>query len=915
MRIEHWRYAIPLWLRGLFHRGDVEHELDDEIRDHIEQQTRANIAAGMSEADARRSAFISFGGVERVKEESRDTRRLDLIESVARMRFAMRSLARARTFTAASVLTIALGVGAGSTMYTLIHDVLLRPLPYPESDRLVDLWHSFPGLGMKLVPQAPGTYDSYRREATQLEAIASHTGTISVSYGDPADGAPRVTLSSVTPSLFPMLRVRPLLGRLFADNDVPTDQRSDFMIVSERFWRIRLASNPRVLGTRLRVGDADRTIIGVLPASFHFPSAEVDVWFPFEIRPGPYLGSFGFFAMGRMRPGATVDGVQHELQQILMRVPERFPEIHAGESTRQALAQTKATTVVISTRDDLVGGFAHVLSLLGAVVVTLVAVALSNVGSLGLARVQSRRREFAVRTTLGASTARILGAVVTEAGMIAITGGLIGLGVAILGIRLLRDTGSLEFVNPLQGNGNRVVIPRLDEIHVDPSLVAAATVLTMLFWVVATAAGSWRLISSDLSRSLREGGRVGTTGRAYHRLRTVFVGAEVALSLVLLSGAGVLAKSLMRLMDVDTGFDPTNVVSVDIAPPLDVRTPAQIARFYRGLLARVGQNPSVVSVAIATKLPFLSGPTTRPIWVEDSPPAVGMLPRIFPLVDASPGYFATMKIPLLAGRTWNDANVIRGANEAVVGRGFAMRYWKDSTGNRALGRRFRPYADGPWYTVVGVVADVRDTALTSSRSAILYLPEEPSVDTVVGTRPSRGMSVVMRVHGDPNKVAESVERDLRLWSPGMIVFEPKLMSDVVSAAGSTARFVLLLLGIGATCTLVLGIIGLYGVIAYLVSLRTREIGVRIALGLIPGRAAGMILKQGGGIIAVGAAAGVAVFLGFATLLRTLVFGADTEDVMSIVAATLIVTVVAAVAIWLPARRAARIDPAEALRAD
>jgi predicted permease len=368
-------------------------------------------------------------------------------------------------------------------------------------------------------------------------------------------------------------------------------------------------------------------------------------------------------------------------------------------------------------------------------------------------------------------------------------------------------------------------------------------------------------------------------------------------------------------MKVDVGFDATGLVAIDVAPPLTVRAPADIARFYRDLLGRVGENPAVASAAVASKLPLLSGPTTRPTWVEDAPPVAGTLPQIFPLVEVSAGYFATMNIPLLAGRTLSDANVARGENEAVVGSAFAMRYWNDPTGTSALGRRFRPYADGPWYTIVGVAADVRDTALTSSRSAILYLPEEPSADTVVGTRPSRGMSLVMRVRGDPSRLAETVERDLRSWSPGMIVFEPRLMSDVVSAAGSTARFVLFLLAIGATCTLLLGIIGLYGVIAYLVSLRTREIGIRIALGLVPSRAAAMILRQGIAIIATGAVAGVTAFVGFSTLLRTLVFGVSTSDAPSLEAAALVVIGVAAIATWIPARRAARIDPAEALRAD
>jgi putative ABC transport system permease protein len=372
------------------------------------------------------------------------------MNAASELRYALRSLGRARTFSIASVLTIALGVAAGSMMYVLIYGVLFRPLPYPQSDQLVELWHTFPGLGMKLVPQAPGTYDSYRRNATLLESIASHTGTINISFGDPVDGAQRVTISSVTPSLFPMLRVRPLTGRLFRDSDVPSDNRSDYMIVSERFWRSRLAADPNVLGKRFRVGDADRTVIGVLPAAFQFPSAEVEIWFPFEIRPGAYLGAFGFQAIGRMRPDATLPALQQQLQQILTHVPDRFPEIHAGLGTRQALTQARAVPVVHTLLDDTIGDFGRVLAILAAIVATLIIVAMSNLTSLFLARGESRRRELAVRATLGASYRRLAGGVLVETTTLAIIGGILGFALAVIGIGVLRHTSSMSFISASQ---------------------------------------------------------------------------------------------------------------------------------------------------------------------------------------------------------------------------------------------------------------------------------------------------------------------------------------------------------------------------------------------------------------------------------------------------------------------------------
>jgi len=905
MRIEHWRYRIPHWLRGLFRRRDVERDLDDEIRDHIERQTAANVAAGMSADEARRAALVKFGGIERIKDESRDVRRLSIIDSIAQLRYAARSLWRARTFTVATITTIALGTGAGCAVFTLVNSVLLQPLPYPDSDRLVGLWHAFPGMNMPAVRQSPGTYVSYRTLAKSFESVGAYSDEISatVTYADPGVAPERVPMARVAGSIFAMLRTRPAMGRLIVDADEQPGA-PPVVVIGESFWRERLNGTPAVLGQRLRVDGVDREIVGVLPASFAFPTADARLWVPTGAGRPVYLGSFTFRALGRLRPGVSPDAAQKELNDILTRIPETYPEQRPGVSTAKILAQVKAVALVHPMREDVVGDFDRILWLVAATVALLVIVSFSNVASLLLARVEARRWEFAVRSVLGASTLRVWWSLAAEAAIVSVVGGIPGLAIANGAIEFLVHAGPPD-------------LPRLNEVRAGWPLVIPVAGLTTLFCVMSALIGTWRLRSGGTARVLSDGGRFRTANRASQRMRAAFVMAEVALALVLLSGSAVLARSFMRLRAVQPGFDARNAFTLwtDL-PGKPYDTAAEVSRFYTNAVDRIAQLPGVESVGIVSKLPLVGGQTMRIIWVEGRTRPEDPLPPAFVVTEASRGYFSAMRIPLLSGRSFDAAHVSRGVNEVVVSRGFASRYWNDSTGRQALGQRVRPYQDDPnWYTIVGVVGDVRDTSLTESPSSMLYFPAQAGPDSTADWRMSSEMAFVVRTRGHAPSLPAMVVREIHALDRTLPVYGAENLEDTVTKAGSRMTFALLLLTAGATATLALGIVGLYGVIAYVVGMRSREIGIRIALGLLPERAVRMILRQGEAIIVTGAVVGLLVFLGFAKLLRSLAFEVSVVDSASLAAAGTIVVVVASVATWVAARGAARIDPIEALKND
>lgn len=821
------------------------------------------------------------------------------------LRLAVRHLRRAPGFAAAAVLTVALSVAAACSVFALVNAVLLRPLAFPQSERLVGIWHTMPGLDVPLAKQATGTYAVYRESAKSFESMGLYLPlSATLAFSAPGTETERARVGYVTASTLTTLRARPLVGRLIAESD----QRrgvEPVALISEALWRQRFKADTNVTSRSITVDGIARHIVGVMPASFAFPEARTPVWLPIDPDPKGYVGGFGWNSVARLRPGVAVATAQEELSHLLPRVLERFPEARPGVSTARAFEQTRLAPRVHTLHDDVVGGFDRVLALLGATVGILVIVAFSNLSLLLLVRIEARQRELAVCSALGASRSAVLWRVLGEATLVAVVGGAVGFGLAALAIRALVGVAPLD-------------IPRLGEIRVDAQVFCVAAALSVAFIAVSVAIAALRIQTRDVIRLLRDGGRTATSGRSGQRVRALFVGVEVALSLVLLAGAGALGHSMMRLRAVQPGFESSNLFTFwTFLPRAQYKTDADAAHFYSNAIERLQRIPGVTSVSATAKLPLeIEGFAYRVLVYADNGADQGALPPVFQTTTATSGYFATMRIPLIAGRTFDDANARRGALEAVASRGFIEHFWHDATGRSGVGKRLRPTANGPWFTIVGVVDDTRDSTLTQPPNPGVYFPEEVNGDTSGNANTTaRDMAFVVRTRSTTPAIVDALRRELRAMDPTLPFYRAAWMDQIVADARARLTFALAVLGAGAAATLLLGVVGLYGVIAYAVGLRSREISIRIALGLTPDGASRMLLRQGVLVAGAGLAIGLAIFLAFAKLLNTLSFDVPTVDPASLAVALVIVAAIAVLATWVPARRAARVNPTDALRAD
>ncbi len=820
------------------------------------------------------------------------------------IRFAARSLARARTYTAASLTTIALAVAAACSVFALVNAVILRPLPYVRADRLVGMWHTLPGVDIPVAKQSLGTYALYRESTRSFEATGVFVTLAATLNYTGSDVAPeRVRAAWTTPTVFGVLGVRPMIGRLLVDADAAKGAPG-VALISERLWRSHFAGDPAILRKPININGVQRAIVGVMPDAFAFPESRTPVWIPLDATNPLYLGTFGFDGIGRLRPGVSIEAARLELTHILGRAAERFPEQAPGVATAMVMRKTRIAPVLHAMRDDVIAGFDRILWMTAAVVGLLVVVAFSNVASLVLVRTEWRQRELTVRRALGASAGTVWRDLLLEGGLVATAGTVLGLIIAWFALHLLVRIAP-------------VGVPRLDEVRIDAPVVGIAALFLVSFGLVTALIGVLRGRGHATMSVLRDAGRTATDSRSARRLRAVFVGVEVAMSLALLAGSGILGRSMLRLRHVSPGFEASNVFTFwTFLPGASYRHDEDAAAFYRNAIARFRQLPGVASVATTAKLPLeIEGfPYRVTVWGDDGRTSNTDLPPIVQATSTSSGYFETMRIPLIAGRTYDDANVRRGALEAVASRKYVEQVWHDQTGRTGVGKRIRSSATGPWFTIVGVVGDVRDSTLTLPAVPEVYFPAEPNGDTTAKTT-TRDLAFVVRTRTPVPEIANALRRELRALDPNLPFHRPASMEQTVADSRASMTFALIMLGVGAAATLVLGIVGLYGAIAYVVALRAREISIRIAVGFDPASAPWLVLREGASIAIAGAAAGVLVFVAFSRLLGSLTFEVTPRDPSMIAVAATSVLAVAAVAMWIPARHAARANPADSLKAD
>jgi len=819
----------------------------------------------------------------------------------AQIRPTLRRLARAPGFTTISILTLGLGIAGTTAAFSVVNAVLLRPLPYREPERLVQLWHAAPGLGMAQFEQSDASYIQYQDKATRsFQSLASYrTESANLTGGQDPE---RVASAQVTASFLPTLGVVPALGRNFTDGE-DRPGGAAVVILSNALWQRRYGGDRNIIGKPIQIDGIAREVVGVMPATFHFPAATTELWTPTAIdRAHLNTGSFNRNAIGRLRPGVTIKAAEAEMQPILMRLPDDVP----GMMTRAIFEQAKIQVTLHSLRDDVIGDIRPILfTVLGTVAFVLL-IACANVANLFLVRAEARTKEVAVRSALGATPRAIVRLYLGEGLVLAAAGAALGVVLAYGALTLLLRTAP-------EG------LPRASEIGIDLASLGLAAAIAVITGVFFSAVPFFRSGKAELTPMLRDSTRGSTSGRERQRVRNTFVVAQVALALILLVGSGLLARSFQRMRAVDPGFKPAGVLTLRLSiPEATYRTTGDIARFYHQLTTRLATVPGVQSVGTVTKLPLSEGGDNHNgAWIEDRPSTKDGLPSIHLIVNASQDYFASMGIPLIEGRTFRDDGTDQPSHEMIVSRSFARQYWPNGS---AIGKRVKSGGpEAPWSTIVGVVGDVHDEALTKPAEAAVYQPIVTAVQPQPGAPDSiianNTMSLTIRTSGEAMAVFPAVRREIWAIDRNLPLVNVREMSQVVESAMARTTFTLIMIGAAAGVALLLGAIGIYGVISYMVSLRTREIGVRMALGAQSTEVRRMVVRQGLALAVIGVGIGLAGALALSRLISSLLYGIAPHDPLTLGVVTVGLLAVAAVASWLPAMRAARIDPIEALRAD
>jgi putative ABC transport system permease protein len=806
------------------------------------------------------------------------------------LRFGARMLARNPGFAAVAILTLGLGVGANAAIFSVVNAVLLRPLPWSEPDRAVMIWSRWTAFEKTWV--ADGEVNDYRRRASTLAEVAAWSdGQVNLT----GDGEPeRVDAGNVTANLFSTLGVSPLRGRVFTPaEDVPNGP--NLVLLSYGLWQRRYAADPNVIGRSIQINDAPFQVIGIMPADFvlptdfHNPTATA-LWMPVQWDNASVdHGSHGYYAAARLKPGATVAQAREEMHRITQAMTDEglYPR------------QMQFDTVVLSLREEVVGTIRRSIWLLFGAVGFLLLIACANVANLLLARAEARQREIAVRSALGAGRARVARQLITESLVLAALSAVAGLLLAWGGVRLL------AWWNPAS-------IPRVAGASIDGRVLLFTAAVALFTTLVFSLAPAVRLLRSDLTDAMKEGGSNATASGARQRFRNSLVVVEMALAVVLLVAAGLMLRTLWSLQRIDLGFNPSGVLTMRVSlPEASYAKPESVVGFYERLMEQVRALPGVTMAGAARSLPLGSTIGDFGMMVDGYVPPPGTNAKgDWQIV--TDGYLEAMGERLVRGRTIqrtdrSDTQLIALINEAM-----ARLYW---AGRDPIGGRFRigGGAQRPWVTVVGVVKDVRHNGVTDIVKEKFYVPHTQWHKSL--GFPIRGMTLVVRTDGNPASLASSVRNAVRQIDPNLPVADVRPMTEVVGAALSTPRFTSLLFAIFGLLALTLSAVGIYGVLSYIVSRRTREIGIRVAIGADRGRVLRMVLGSGFTLAAVGIVTGLIAALALTRLLSGLLHGVTAADPLTFATVAAGLFTVALLASLAPAWRATRVDPVVALKSE
>ena len=814
-------------------------------------------------------------------------------------RITLRRLLRTPLFGAVAILTLAVGIGSNAAIFSVVNGVLLKPLPFEDPERLVGIWHKAPGLGFDEVNQSPALHFMYLAESRTFETVGMwDNGSVSVTgLAEPE----QVQSMNVTYQILPMLGIRPALGRVFSEED-DSPGTPETVMLGDGYWERRFGGDPAAVGRTLTVNGTPREIIGVLPRGFRFLSRDPDVYLPFRFNPDSvYLGDFSYQGIGRLRPDATVAQADADVERMVPMAADRYP----GGITRGMLEQAKFGANVRPLKQDVVGDVGNVLWVLLGTVALVLLIACANVANLFLVRAEGRQREMAVRTAMGASRRALAGQLLAESVVLGVVSGVLGLGLAVAGLKLLVAMGPES-------------LPRLDEIGVDLRVTGFTFAISVLAGLLFGTLPALRLGAPALTGILKEGGRGGSAGKERHVTRNALVVAQMALALVLLTGSGLMVRSFQALRAVDPGFTaPEEVLTFRVTiPQAEVPEPVMVAQAHREILGRIQAIPGVQSAAFSSSITMDGNDSNDALEIEAHPIQGDKIPPIRRFKYIGEGYFATMGNRLVTGRDMTWADVDQHARVVVVTENLAREEWGDP--RAAVGERVRNFLGQPemgaWYEVVGVAGDIRDEGMGQDPIATVYWPQVVQHDNggEIVTRRSMGYAVRART-GDPNALLPAVRAAVWSVNPSLPLAQVRTLDEIAAGSMAQTSFTLVMLAIAAGVALFLGAVGIYGVISYVVSQRTREIGVRMALGAERADVSRMVLKQAAVLAGLGVLVGLGAAAGLTRLMASLLFGVSPMDPVTFLAVAAALSAIALLASWLPARRASRVDPVEALR--
>ena len=880
-------------IASLFRRRNADRDLEAELASHFALAQDENLRNGLAPDEARRHAMLHLGGVEQAKESARDQHRLPFLETLIQdLAFATRMLRKSPGFAVIAILTLAIGIGANTALFSVVNGVLLNPLPYPQPDRLVALYtraYQFDKASISY----PNFLD-WSRQNHSFSALASFRGQ---TYTLTGMGAPeRLDGDMVSVTFFPLLGVNPILGRNFDEKE---DQigAAPVALISEGLWKRKFGSAPDIVGKSIRLDGNLYTITGVIPATFHYENnnyrSDAQVYVPIGQWNDPLFRDrrtgMGMDAVGRLKPGVTFAQANSDMSGVANHLAEVYPDIDKGQGI-----------TLVPLKQNVVGDIQPFLLVLLAAVGFVLLIACVNVANLLLARSTGRTREFAIRTALGASNGRVVRQLLTECVLLALIGGSLG--------TLLAAWGTQAALKVLPE-----ALPRATEIHLDARVLLFTLGASVLAGILFGLVPALRSAHTDIQGTLREGGR-GLTGTR-HRAQGLFVAMEMALAVVLLVAAGLMVRSLTKIWRVDPGFDPNNVAtfSFSTAQPLGAN-PDAIRQSYRQIHDAIAAVPGVESVSLSGGSNPMQSDSELPFWLEgEAKPTSQAEMKISLFFIIQPDYLKVMKIPLKRGRFLTNSDTIHSPFVTVIDERFAKLYF----GNQdPVGKHINFSILNLSAEIVGIAGHQNqwglDSDSTNAIQAQCYFSFEQMPDSLISAFP-RGADGMLRTSYAQTDIAASLSRALQTVSTDSVVYNVESMNGIISDSLAAKRFAMALLGVFALLAVVLSSIGIYGVISYMVGQRTHEIGIRMALGAERSTVVAMVLRQAGQMVLFGVVVGLLAAALLGRLMASMLFGVSFYDALTFVTVAAVLLAVALAACWIPAQRASNVDPIIALR--